>query len=93
MELNKNLAEQKSKNEQNIIDFIDYKTQIKILKGTLAEKCENIDMCDNEKESWKIELHKEKIEHYNSLQNISALEYKLKKIHDKNNEEKNKKAK
>jgi len=65
-----------------IHDFIDYQTQIKILRGTLQAKCENIEMLTNEVDAWKLELHKEKIEHYNSLQNVSALEFKLKKIKD-----------
>lgn len=63
-------------------DFINYQTQIKILSGNLQAKCENIEMLTNEVDAWKLELHKEKIEHYNSLQNISALEFKLKKIKD-----------
>lgn len=83
MELEKNLNEQKEKNKNMLQDFISYQTQIKILSGNLQAKSENIEMLDNEVDVWKLELHKEKIDHYNSLQNLSALEFKLKKIKEK----------
>ena len=62
------------------MDFINYQTQIKILKGSMEEKYENVEMCSNEVEGWRTELNKEKIEHFNALQNYSALEFKLKKL-------------
>ncbi len=81
--MEKILGEQKEKNNTLIHDFINYQTQIKILTDNLHAKGETIEMLNNELDTWKLELHKEKIESYNSLQNISALEFKLKKIKEK----------
>ena len=61
-------------------DHIDFNTQIKILKQTLKEKDENIEMLANESETWMSELYKERIMHYNAEQNVSALEFKLSSI-------------
>jgi hypothetical protein len=39
-------------------------------------------MLNNELDSWKILLNKEKIDHYNTLQNLSAAEFNLKKLRE-----------
>ena len=80
IELEKCLTEQKDNNKNMIHYFINYQTQIKILSDNLQAKCENIEMLTNEVDVWKLELHKEKIEHYNSMQNISALELSYKRL-------------
>jgi len=61
-------------------EFIEYQTQIKILKGSIESKKENNEMLSNEVEAWIMELHKQRIAHYNSEQNVSALEFKLQTI-------------
>jgi hypothetical protein len=83
MKLEDNLLNQKNEIDNMKHDFINFQTQIKILSVTLGEKCENIKMLDNELDNWKLELNREKIDHYNSRQNISALEFKIEKISNK----------
>jgi len=61
-------------------EFIEYQTQIKILKQSIDSKKENIEMLSNEVEAWMLDLHKERVSHYNSQQNVSALEFKLQKM-------------
>jgi hypothetical protein len=61
-------------------EVIFYQTQNKIYMDNNKVKCENIEMLNNELDSWKLMLNKEKFELNNALQNISALEFKLKKI-------------
>lgn len=61
-------------------EFIEYQTQIKILKEKIESKKENIEMLSNEVEAWIMELRKERTAHYNSEQNVSALEFKLQTI-------------
>ena len=51
-------------------EFIEYQTQIKILKGNLESKAESILMLTNEVEAWMLDLHRERIAHYNSEQNL-----------------------
>lgn len=80
MELEKNLQEARATNKEMSHDFIEYQTQLKILKDKLDSKSENIQMLTNEVEGWVLELHKERIAHYNSEQNVSALEFKLQSI-------------
>ncbi len=69
-------------------EFIEYQTQIKILRESLESKKENILMLTNEVEAWIVELNKERMAHFNSEQNVSALEFKLQSL--KNDKEKTK---
>ena len=50
------------------------------MSSTIEYKDENLQMLTNEVESWKLELHKEKIALYAAKQDTIALEYKLNTI-------------
>ena len=80
MELQNNLEDCNLQVKNFELEHIEYHTQIKILKQTLEEKDENIEMLTNEVETWINDLYKERIAHYNAEQNISNLEIKLQSI-------------
>ena len=61
-------------------EYIEYHTQIKILKQTLEEKKENIYMLTEESDMWRSELDKEIQAHNNTQQTVTALEIKIQTI-------------
>lgn len=79
-ELEKTIEDLNGRIKSNQTEYIDYNTQMKIVKEILNEKEENILMLQNELETWQSELYRERIAHYNALQNVSALEYRLQTI-------------
>lgn len=80
IELEKTIEDLNGRIKSNQTEYIDYNTQMKIVKEILNEKEENILMLQNELETWQSELYRERIAHYNALQNVSALEYRLQTI-------------
>jgi len=80
IELKREIEELNDEIKQTKNEYIDFNTQIKILKEAMIEKDENILMLTNEAETWMSELYKERILHYNAEQNVSALEFKLSSI-------------
>ncbi len=80
IELQKEIEELNEIQKQTKTEHIEFQTQLKILKQTLQEKDENIEMLANEVESWMSELYKERVLHYNAEQTVSALELKISSI-------------
>jgi chromosome segregation ATPase len=79
-EMEKELNEFKNIFENSKKEYIEYLTQIKILKQSLTEKNENIEMITEEVQMWMYELYKERLSHYNTQQNVTALEVKIQTI-------------
>ena len=80
MEVEKNLEENSVRLKKFELEQIDFNTQKKILKETILEKEENIQMLTNEVEAWMSDLYKERVALYNAEQNVSILESKLQSI-------------
>jgi len=78
IEIERNLEEAKKTNKGMTHEFIDYQTQLKIQKETIETKRELIEMLSEEVEAWNMELHRERIAHNNSKENVNALEFKVK---------------
>jgi hypothetical protein len=61
-------------------EFIDFHTQIKILRQTLEEKKENIVMLTEEVEIWRNEYSKEVQNHNYTQQIVTSLEMKIQSL-------------
>lgn len=70
-------------------EYIEFYTQIKILKQSLLEKNENIQMVTEEVGTWMHELFREKQSHFNSLQIITGYEVKLQTLQNNLNSNQN----
>ncbi len=79
-QLESDLKDFLSQHENSKKDFIEFHTQIKIMKQSIQQKNENILMLTEETEIWKNELRKEKLSHFNTQQTVEALEIKLQKL-------------
>ncbi len=58
-------------------EYIEFHTQIKILKQSLEEKKENIEMLSEEVETWRFAYDKELMEHKNTKELVQTLEIKI----------------
>jgi len=80
LELRREIEELNDQVKKTKHEYIDFQTQIKLLKENMCEKNEIIMMLTNEVETWMNDLYTERILHYNAEQNVSALELKLSSI-------------
>ena len=78
-DLETELIETKNLFENSKKDYIERHTQLKILKQSLNERNENIEMLSEEVETWMTEYEKEKLNHNNTTQTLAALEIKIAK--------------
>ena len=70
----------KDVHENSKKEYIDFYTQIKMLKQLIEQKEENIMMLTEEVDTWKSEILKEREFHYNTQQTVTALEIKIQGI-------------
>lgn len=88
-ELNKEINQLKEENDNKQREFVDISTQIKKLQMNLAQDKERFYMMNEEMEQYMIGLEKEKNDHYNTAQALSALENRYyKENEEKENEPK-----
>ncbi len=80
IELKNEIEELNELQKQTKTKYIEFNTQIKILKQTLKEKDENIEMLSNEVDTWMSDFMKENVLHKNAKCDVSALEFKLSTI-------------
>lgn len=86
-ELNKEITQLKEENDNKQREFVDISTQIKKLQMNLAQNNERFYMMNEEMEQYMIGLEREKMDHYNTAQALSALENRFyKENEEKENE-------
>jgi chromosome segregation ATPase len=61
-------------------EYIEFHTQIKILRQTLEEKRENIEMLTEEVDTWRTEYDREVHSHSYTQQTVTALEIKIQSL-------------
>jgi len=75
--MEKELKDYQEANESSKKIHIEFHTQIKILRQSLIEKEENIQMVTEEANLWKYEYEKARESCYNAQQTVTALEIKI----------------
>jgi hypothetical protein len=63
--------------EHNKKDYIEFNTQIKILKQVIVEKNENVNMLTEEMLTWMTHHHEEKEKRTNFQQQVKVLEERV----------------
>ena len=77
LSMEKELKDYQDTNESSKKEHIEFHTQIKILRQSLTEKEENIQMVTEEVKQWMYEYMKARENNFNSQQTVSALEIKI----------------
>ena len=75
--MEKELKDYQETNESSKKVHIEFHTQIKILRQSLVEKDENIQMVTEEANQWWYEYVKTKESYFNAQQTVTALEIKI----------------
>ena len=75
--LEKEIEELKKIFDNSKKEYIEFHTQIKILKQTLEEKRENIEMLTEEVDIWRNDYEREVHYHSYTQQTVTALEIKI----------------